>query len=104
MGSPGNKPKKCLHPSKVEFFRAFPSHKNVLIVSLCVPAQHSFAFLSSIKQVEIKDSHLDSPGHCPFGVMPWDTPGYPDLGARSRLSWKLRFSSLDVKPMQRELK
>ena len=60
LGSPGNKPKKCLHPSKVEFFH---SHKNVLIVSLCVPAQHSFAFLSKIKQVEIKDSHLGGPGY-----------------------------------------
>lgn len=63
LGSPGNKPKKCLHPSKVEFFQAFRSHKNVLVVSLCVPAQHSFVFLSKIKQVEIKDSRLASPGY-----------------------------------------
>jgi len=60
LGSPANKPKKCLHPSKGEYFQAFPSHKNVLIVSLCVPIQHSFAFLSKIKQAKVKDSHLAS--------------------------------------------
>lgn len=55
LGSPGNKLKKCLRPSK-----AFPSHKNVLIVSFCVQAQHSFAFLSKIKQFGTKDSLLTS--------------------------------------------
>lgn len=82
LGSPGNKLKKRLHPSKAEFFQAFPSHKNVLIVSLCVPARHSFAFLSKIKQVEIKDNHLASPGYfIPlFG---------PDLGTHpDTLTWE----------------
>lgn len=63
LGSPGNKLKKCPHPSKAEFFQAFPSHKNVLIVSFCVPAQHSFAFLSKIKQFGTKDSLLTSSGY-----------------------------------------
>lgn len=58
LGSPGNTLKKCLHPSK-----DFPSHKNVLIVSFCVPAQHSFAFLSRIKQFGTKDSLLTSSGY-----------------------------------------
>lgn len=63
LGSPGNKLKKCPHPSKAEFFQAFPSHKNVLIVSFCVPAQHSFAFLSKIKQSGTKGSFLTSSGY-----------------------------------------
>lgn len=58
LGSPGNKLKKCPHHSK-----AFPSHKNVLIVSFCVPAQHSFAFLSKIKHFGTKDSLLISSGY-----------------------------------------
>lgn len=58
LGSPGNKLKKCPHPSK-----AFPSHKNVLILSFCVPAQHSFSFLSKIKRFGTKDSLLISSGY-----------------------------------------
>lgn len=58
LGSPGNKLKKCPHPSK-----AFPSHKNVLIVSFCVPAQHSFAFIKKNPQFGTKDSLLTSSGY-----------------------------------------
>lgn len=58
LGSPGNKLKKCPHPSKT-----FPSHKNVLILSFCVPVQHSFSFLSKIKRFGTKVSLLISSGY-----------------------------------------